>query len=173
MEALLYPCQPLKSGQANLNVVARPSWMTLVKDGQNRNNTEIVLDDRRVKVSEIAETVRISDKKIRSILHNELGMRKLLNAYQMHMQKRLSQQCDFVWRFITMGEMWVHQYTPETKQQSKQWVEADGSTQKKAKSIASAGKVMASAFWDAKRILLIDYLEKGRTITGRILLQHS
>lgn len=25
---------------------------------------------------------------------------------------------------------------------------------------------MASVFWDAKGILLIDYLEKGRTITG-------
>jgi len=25
---------------------------------------------------------------------------------------------------------------------------------------------MASVFWDAKVILLIDYLEKGRTITG-------
>ena len=26
---------------------------------------------------------------------------------------------------------------------------------------------MASVFWDVKRILLIDYLEKGRTITGK------
>lgn len=66
-----------------------------------------------------------------------------------------------------MDETWVHHYTPETKQQSKQWVEAGGSAPKKAKSIASAGKVMASVFWDAKGILLIDYLEKGKTITGQ------
>ena len=37
---------------------------------------------------------------------------------------------------------------------------------KTAKLIASAGKVMASVLWDSKGILLIDYLEKGRTITG-------
>ena len=30
----------------------------------------------------------------------------------------------------------------------------------------SAGKVMASIFWDAEGVLLVDYLEKGHTITG-------
>lgn len=144
---------------------------------------DIVLDDRRVKVREIAEAVGISEERVRNILHKELEMRKLcarwvphlLNADQKQMRKRFSQQSldrfnrdqtDFVRRFVTMDETWVHHYTPETKQQSKQWVEAGGSVPKKAKSIASAGKVMASVFWDAKGILLIDYLPKGRTITG-------
>lgn len=145
---------------------------------------DIVLDNRRVKVREIAETVGISEERVRNILHKELGMRKLcarwvphlLNADQKQMRKRFSQQCldrfkrdptDFVRRFVTMDETWVHHYTPETKQQSKQWVKAGGPAPKKAKSIPSAGKVMASVFWDAKGILLIDYLEKGRTITGK------
>jgi Transposase. len=35
-----------------------------------------------------------------------------------------------------------------------------GSAPKKVKSNASAGKVLASVFWDTKGILLIDYLEK-------------
>ena len=30
----------------------------------------------------------------------------------------------------------------------------------------SAGKVLASVFWDAQSILFIDYLEKGRTINS-------
>jgi Transposase. len=46
-------------------------------------------------------------------------------------------------------------------------VEAGGSAPKKAKSIASAGKFFANVFWDAKEILLIDYLKKGRTVTGK------
>ncbi|MCP6497641.1 hypothetical protein NL476_27105, partial [Klebsiella pneumoniae] len=37
---------------------------------------------------------------------------------------------------------------------------------KKAKTIPSAGKVMATVFWDSQRIIFIDYLEKGKTITG-------
>ena len=57
-------------------------------------------------------------------------------------------------------------YTPESKQQSKQWVEAGSSAPKKAKVVASAGKVMATVFWDAQGVIHIDYLEKGKTITG-------
>lgn len=49
---------------------------------------------------------------------------------------------------------------------SQQWVEAGGSAPKKAKSVPSAGKVMASVFWDGKGILLVDYLPKGQTING-------
>jgi len=36
----------------------------------------------------------------------------------------------------------------------------------KTRSVPSAGKVMASVFWNAGCILFIDYLEKGKTITG-------
>jgi hypothetical protein len=36
---------------------------------------------------------------------------------------------------------------------------------KKTRLVPSAGKVMASVFWDAEGILFIDYLEKGKTIT--------
>lgn len=143
----------------------------------------MVLDDRRIKVRELAEAVGISEERVRKILHEELGMRKLcarwvphlLNADHKQMRKQLSRESlarfnndrtDFVRRFVTMDETWVHHYTPESKKQSKQWVEAGGSAPKKAKSVPSAGKVMASVFWDAKGILLIDYLPKGQTING-------
>ena len=65
-----------------------------------------------------------------------------------------------------MDETWIHHYTPESKQQSKQWTEAGCSAPKKTSSAPSAGKFMASVFWDAECILFIDYLEKGKTITG-------
>jgi histone-lysine N-methyltransferase SETMAR len=90
---------------------------------------------------------------------------------------KISEQClkrfnknknDFVRRFITrtMDETWIHHYTPESKQQSKHWTEGSCSAPKKISSVPSAGKVMASVFWDAEGILCIDYLEKGKTITG-------
>jgi hypothetical protein len=65
-----------------------------------------------------------------------------------------------------MVETWIHHYTPESKRQPKQWTEAGCSVPKKTRSVPSAGKVMASVFWDAEGILNIDYLEKGKTITG-------
>ena len=65
-----------------------------------------------------------------------------------------------------MDETWVHHFTPEAKQQSKQWKHPGSPLPKKAKTVPSAGKVMASVFWDADGILLIDYLQKGQTIDG-------
>jgi histone-lysine N-methyltransferase SETMAR len=65
-----------------------------------------------------------------------------------------------------MDETWIHHYTPESKQRSKQWTEAGCSAPKKTRSVPSAGKVMASVIWDAEGILFTDYLEKCKTITG-------
>jgi histone-lysine N-methyltransferase SETMAR len=64
-----------------------------------------------------------------------------------------------------MDETWIHHYTPEFKQQSKWWTEAGCLVPKKTRSVPSAGRVMASVFWDAESTLFIDYLEKGKTIT--------
>jgi hypothetical protein len=64
-----------------------------------------------------------------------------------------------------MDVTWIHHYTPESKQKSKQWRKAGCSAPNKTRSIPSAGNVMASVFWDAEGILFIDHLEKGKTIT--------
>jgi hypothetical protein len=37
---------------------------------------------------------------------------------------------------------------------------------KKFKRVSSAGKMMASFSWDSQGIIMIDYLEQGRTING-------
>ena len=52
----------------------------------------------------------------------------------------------FLHRFVTTDETWAHYYTPETKQQSKQWKHVDSTPAKKAKAIRSTGKVMTSVF---------------------------
>jgi len=144
---------------------------------------DMVLHDRQMKVREISETIGISKERVGYILHDELDIKKLcarwvqrlLTADQKRTRTKTSEQClerfnknktDFVRRFITMDETWIHRYTPESKQQSKQWAEAGCSAPKKTRSVPSAGKVMASVFWDAEGILFTVYLEKGKTITG-------
>ena len=50
---------------------------------------------------------------------------------------------------------------------SVQTVDCKGGTDsKKAKTFFSAGKVMATVFWDSHGVILIDYLQKGKTIKG-------
>jgi transposase len=98
---------------------------------------DMILDDRRIKVREIAETIGISKESVGYILHEELDMKKLcarwvprlLTADQNCTCMKISEQClehfnknktNFEHRFITMDETWIHHYTLESKQQSKQ-----------------------------------------------------
>ncbi|XP_026828418.1 histone-lysine N-methyltransferase SETMAR-like [Ooceraea biroi] len=135
---------------------------------------DMVMGDRRVKIREIASAMGISSERVHNILHQHLGMKKLFARWVPRLltvdQKRncLFQRNprDFRRRFVIVDETWIHHYTPETKEQSKQWVASGESAPKKAKIVPSAGKVMATVFWDSQGIILIDYMEKGKTITG-------
>ena len=54
----------------------------------------------------------------------------------------------------------------ETKDQSKQWTSPGERVPKKAKTVLSPGKGMPTIFWDSQSVIYIDYLEKGKTVTG-------
>ena len=73
---------------------------------------------------------------------------------------------DFLRRFVMMDETWIRHYSPESREWPKQWVKPGESASKLPKTQQSSGKVMTSVFCDAYRVIFIDYLEKGRTITG-------
>ena len=49
---------------------------------------------------------------------------------------------------------------------SRQWVGPWSPRPKKLKTQPSAGKVMATVFWDAKGIIMLDFLPKRSTVTG-------
>ena len=97
-----------------------------------------------------------------------------LNADQKRQQCQSSEQLseffrrdpnDFLSRLVTMDETWLYQYDTETKQQSMEWRHSGSPRPKKFRVQKSAGKVLASMFWDQDGIL-IDYLPKGRTINA-------
>ena len=67
---------------------------------------------------------------------------------------------------MTVDETWVHYYEPENKAQSCQWVGPGSLRPKKFKTQPSAGKVMATVFWDAKGVIMLALLPKRSTITG-------
>ena len=100
---------------------------------------DIVLNDPKVKVCEIAEIVSISTERMINILHTHLSIRKLCAKWVPRLliidQKRIrvttSEQNlthlnhnpkEFLRRFVTMDETWIHRYTPESREGSKQWV---------------------------------------------------
>ena len=173
-----------KRGRTSTTDEQRPGRPVEVSSIEMINKVhDLVLSDRRVKVREIVEAIGISQGTIFSILHEKLGLKKISARWVPRLltadNKRIRVlNCktgldlfrrnpeEFLRRYITVDETWIHCYTPETKEQSKQWVTKGDPAPKKAKTVKSAGKVMATVFWDSRGIIFIDYLEKGETITG-------
>ena len=60
----------------------------------------------------------------------------------------------------------VHYYEPENKSQSHQWVGPGSLRPKQFKTQPSAGEVLATVFWEAKVIIMLDFLPKRSTMTG-------
>ena len=59
----------------------------------------------------------------------------------------------------------VYTTSKQKPKQMMQWKHKTSPARKEAKVVASAGKVMASVFWDAKGILIIDYFRKDCTLS--------
>ena len=142
---------------------------------------DLVYSDRRIKVEEIANALHISHGSVSTTLHDGLGMHKLtarwvpksLNDEQMAtrasvysalLKRFRSKEDGFLSRLVTVDETWVHYY--ENKAQSRQSVGPGSPRPKKFKTQPSAGKVMATVFWDAQGIIMLDFLAKKSTITG-------
>lgn len=185
MTTIRYWFNEFKRGRTSVFDEDRPGRpIEVTTDDMVNKIHDIVLADRRTKLRELVEMTGISYERVFNIIHNILGMRKLsarwvprlLTPEQKRVRETTSAEClrmfkgnprEFLRRFVTVDETWIHHYTPETKEQSKQWTSPGERAPKKAKTVQSAGKVMATVFWDSQGIILIDYLEKGRTITGQ------
>ncbi|GFX30607.1 histone-lysine N-methyltransferase SETMAR [Trichonephila clavipes] len=133
---------------------------------------QIVLDDCRIKVRQIAEIMNMSKERVCHILNQHLGRGKLSTRCEPRLltldQKRVRMsisnalleqlRCNkskFWHRLITVDETWIHHYMPKTKIQSKHWTAKGEPAPKKAKTV----------IWDSHGVILIDYLQKGKTLT--------
>ena len=144
---------------------------------------DLVYSDRRIKVEEIANALHISHGSVSTTLHDRLGIHKLTarwvpkslrdeqmatraSVYNALLRRFRSKEDDFLSRLVTVDETWVHYCEPENKAQSRQSVGQGSPRPKKFKTQPSAGKVMATVFWDAQDVIMLDFLAKKSTITG-------
>ena len=191
IQTLLHRKQWLRGGMLTLNAVVQTQMRLNIQVTQIRQlvpeNTkklhQLVLADCELKLHEIAEELKILEGSVFTILHEHLSMRKPCSKWVLHLltvdQK---QQCvdntecrlqlfqckkkEFLHKYVTMDETWIHHFIPESNQQSAEWTAVGESHPKWPKMQTSAGKVLVSVFWDVQGILFINYLEKGRTINS-------
>lgn len=179
-----YWCAEFKRGRISCEDEARSGRPTTSRTDFNVQQVdEIVQKDRRVTIRYIAETLKLSFGAVQSIIRDILKYNKvtarwvprMLTDAQRNTRVQISKENlsiinsdpeSFLKRFVTVDETWVHHFDPEKKTQTKTWKRPSSPTAKKFKVSPSAGKMMATIFWDADGIILIDYLHKGQTING-------
>ena len=132
---------------------------------------DLVYSGRRIQVEEIAQALGISHGSISTILHDCLGVGKLTARW---VPKSLSDEqmatgvsvCSaLLKRFRSKDDFLLHLVT-EYKAQSCQWVGPGSPRPKKFKTQPSAGKVMATVCWDAKGVIMLNFLPMRSSITG-------
>lgn len=176
-------CREFSEGRTEIhdeNRSGRPS----VSDEVVEKVETILLEDRRITINELALRIpETSNTTIHKILTEKLGYHKVCARWvprmltENHKQQRVEiaqqflQQCkdnkeEFLDSIVTGDETWVFHFTPETKQQSREWRHPTSPKPKKFKQTQSAGKVMATVFWDRKGLLLIDFLPHGTTVNS-------
>ena len=143
---------------------------------------KLISEDARLKKKQLTEIVGVSDTTIFKILHDHLGMTMIGARWVPRMltlpQKQQRVKCSRAFldlckedkdgvssRIVTGDETWIYYYELESKQN---FMHKKGTPPpKKFKVSQSAGKLMAMVFWDSEGILLIDYKDKGVSITGQ------
>ena len=146
-----------------------------------------VQDDRRVTVAYLALKHDLARSTIEVILKDDLGLvkksarwvPKLLNQDQKEERQRCSilfnnkfnrKGLGFLNKIVTMDESMVAFHTPETKEQSKQWLPKGTPGPLKAKSQASRQKQMVLAFFDCKGMIYTNMVPRGQTVNGQYIL---
>jgi hypothetical protein len=70
---------------------------------------------------------------------------------------------------FTGHETWIHHFEPKMKRQSMEWHNTTYPRKKRFKAIPSAGKIMATVFWDCEGVILIHVLPRGQKMNSRRL----
>ena len=144
---------------------------------------KLIEEDRHLTLESIGAIANLAKGTVHSILHDHLHMQKVsarwvprnLTNVQRLIRHDLSRELlrryeadpdEFELRIVTCDETWLHHYEPHSKRQSMEWVGQFDPRPKKARSQSSAGKVLLTVFWDARGVILTDYLQQGHTVTG-------
>ena len=181
-------CSKFSEGRSNLDDDPRPGRKQTSSSDNNVMRVEaLIRGDRRLKVREMALDLGLPKTIVHRII-NELGYRKVSARWvpkqltEDHKLKRSESAEEtvgpdgdfrgdtgnrgFLGHLITGDETWVHHMTPERKMDSMTWKHPSSPPAKKFKVQQSAKKLMATVFWDAQGILLVDFLPPGETINA-------
>jgi histone-lysine N-methyltransferase SETMAR len=126
---------------------------------------DLIRENCRISINEIAMEMKISVGSAHTIIEEELHYRKIFSRWiprrlTPEIKERRQDVCSvllaryeqegetFLKRIITRDESYVHFFTPESKHTSSEWCHQSSPQPKKARSQASARKVLLTVFLD-------------------------
>jgi hypothetical protein len=142
----------------------RSGCPTTATAAQNEERArELILQNKRVKVDEIAEQLNISIGSAYFVVYENLQFHKLcarwvpkeltnehkrmhLDIFSHNLAHYHDEGDNFLQQFVTGNGTWVHNSQPETKWKSMQWKHPSSPIVKKFKTQPSASKLMLTIF---------------------------
>lgn len=176
-------CREFTAGRTEIHDEQR-SGRPSISDETVAKVEENMREDRRITLDALCILVpEVSRSTIHRILTEKLQYRKVCARWvprmltEDHKRQRVDSSREFLRRYadekdnfldsiVTGDETWAFHFTPETKQQSREWRHPSSPKPRKFKQTQSAGKVMATVFWDRKGVLLVDFMPAGTTINA-------
>lgn len=163
----------------------RPTTATNEAIAQRVRN--VVRDDRRKTIKEIAAEVGISVGSVHNVLHKHLNMHyvsqklvpKMLSAEQKETRMTLAgdmismadEDGDFLNKIIAGDETWCYLYDPVPKRQSSEWKSKTSPRKQKFPRDTSKGKVMLEVFFDSQGLIHHEFIPEGRTVTKELYVE--
>lgn len=143
----------------------------------------LIRENRRITIKELGAMLSISVGSVEDIVKYHLHYRKVNARWvprtltdvnkmvRMQAASRLLQQFEdegdaFLKSIVTTDETWVHYFIPESQQSSREWRHTSSPKPKRARRSRSAGKVMATFFWDWQGVIHVDFLTDARTVNA-------
>jgi len=180
-------CRKFKEGRKDVHDEGGQGRKSIATDDLVNRVDEAVKNNRRFTLTSLSmEFPQVSRSSLYSIVTDELGYKKICARWvpkmltDNHKNKRMAAALTFLDRYSTEGEgflksivtgdeTWILYDTPETKDQSKQWMHTSSPNKpKKFKQTFNNRKVMATVFWDQKGVLLVEFMEPGTTINAAV-----
>ena len=81
-----------------------------------------------------------------------------------------TKKCGWVKKSLQMDLTWVCHYNPESKRLSIEWKYTNSPVKKKFWAQLSEKNIISIIFWNMKKLITIDCLEKGATVKGAFFL---
>ncbi|GBM52926.1 Histone-lysine N-methyltransferase SETMAR [Araneus ventricosus] len=175
-----------KNGRTNIHDESRSERPSVVSADLIKENETIRLL-RNFTISQLSEHLpNISRTVLYETVTGKSGYRKFCARWvpkmltEIHKTSRMGAALEFLSRYHTNGEdflnrivtgdeTWVAHVIAEKKQQSMAWGHTGSPTRlRKACQTLSARKLMVTFFWDARGILLIEFMTRGTTINSEV-----